>query len=203
VLELYLVRHGATSWNESGYCQGRKDVPLSEGGRTQAALLRDALCGVDFDHAYASPLCRAKETARILGAEPEILEDLYEIDRGHWEGHPMDEVKRRWGKLYQAWYADPAGHEMPGGESFDEFWERAQRALDAVSRHESGRVLVCGHKAINRAMIARALNMPTSKVWPIPQPQLGLSIIVREAGVWRAEKLGDASHLPDKLRSES
>ena len=42
VLELYLVRHGATSWNESGYCQGRKDVPLSEGGRTQAALLRDA-----------------------------------------------------------------------------------------------------------------------------------------------------------------
>ena len=115
----------------------------------------------------------------------------------------MDEVKRRWGKLYKAWYADPVGHGMPGGESFDDFWERARRAFEAVSVGDSGRVLVCGHKAINRAMIARALNMATSEVWPIPQPQLGLSVIVRENGEWRAERLGDASHLPETLRSES
>ena len=49
------------------------------------------------------------ETARLLGCEPEILPDLIEIDRGHWEGHEGPEIKRRWGNLWSRWYDDPAG----------------------------------------------------------------------------------------------
>ena len=203
MLTLVLVRHGATAWNENAYCQGRKDVPLSALGKKQVTLLKEAQSGLVFDRAYASPLGRALETARLLGYEPDVLDDLAEIDRGHWEGHPMDEVKRRWGKLYRSWYEDPAGLVLPGGEAFDDFWVRAQRALDAVCTAADGRVLVCAHKAINRAIIARALGMKTAEVWPIPQPQASRSVLVLEAGSWRAEALGSADHLPEDLRSEN
>ena len=67
---LVLVRHGATSWNASGYCQGHKDVPLSEAGARQIELLREQLSRFEFDRAYASPLIRAQQTCEGIGYEP-------------------------------------------------------------------------------------------------------------------------------------
>ncbi|MHC4930571.1 MAG: histidine phosphatase family protein [Planctomycetota bacterium] len=200
---LVLVRHGATAWNENGYCQGRKDVPLSSRGREQAARTSEALAHLSFDRVFASPLDRAQETARHIRGDPEILEDLIEIDRGHWEGHEMSEVRRRWGKLCKVWYDDPTGETMPGGESFDGLWERAGRLLNRLEDCEAEWVLACGHKAVNRVLLARALDRPAKGVWQIPQPQACCSVLVREGGGWRAERIGDVSHLPDELRSDS
>jgi broad specificity phosphatase PhoE len=203
VLNVVLVRHGATSWNEQGYCQGHKDVQLSERGREQARRLRAFLGEPEFDHAFASPLRRAQETARLLGSEPEVLADLTEIDRGHWEGHPAAEIERRWGKLHRAWYADPRGLSMPGGEAFDDLWERAGRVLAHWEGLGEGRVLACAHKAVNRVIVARALGRSSAGVWGIPQPQACRNVLVHEDGTWRAERIGDTAHLPDEMRSES
>ena len=210
VLTLVLLRHGATAWNESGYCQGRRDVPLADAGRAQALRLRDAFAGRPFDLVLASPLGRAVETARIAtGRNPSILEDLMEIDRGHWEGHVAEEIRRRWGKLHKAWYEDPKGLAMPGGESFDELWDRAGRVLGAVEETGKGLVLACGHKAINRVIIARALGRPTAGVWQIPQPQACRTELARDEDSrststrWECVMLADVSHLPRELRSDS
>jgi broad specificity phosphatase PhoE len=203
VLTLVLVRHAATSWNENQYCQGHQDVPLSERGRRQMELLAEALADLAFDHVYASPLSRARESARLLGYEPEIVPDLTEIDRGHWEGHPVEEIQRRWSKLRRAWYDDPTGLAMPGGERFDDLWQRAQRVLDLVSAAGGRRILACAHKAINRVLIARALGRPAQGVWGIPQPQACRTVLHHEAGAWRAEIIGDVSHLPAGLRSDT
>ena len=198
---LILVRHGATNWNASHFCQGHKDVALNETGRRQIELLQRALSGYEIDRAFASPLQRAQETCRILGPEPAVLDDLIEIDRGHWEGHEMEETRRRWGKFVKQWYDDPAGLTMPGGEAFDDLWERAGR-LEAQLAGE-GVTLACAHKAINRVLIARLLGRPTKGVWQIPAPQGSCSILVKQDGAWRAEKIGDVSHLPEVLRSDS
>ncbi|MHC4339739.1 MAG: histidine phosphatase family protein [Planctomycetota bacterium] len=200
---LVLVRHGATAWNENGYCQGRKDVPLSARGREQAERLSEAVSALAFDAVYASPLGRAHETALLIRGEPEILDDLIEIDRGHWEGHEMSEVRRRWGKLCKVWYDDPTGESMPGGESFDDLWERAGRLLGRLEDCGAGSLLACGHKAINRVLLARALGRPAKGLWQIPQPQACCSVLVREGERWRAERIGDVSHLSDELRSDS
>ena len=197
-----VVRHGETHWNASGLSQGHKDVPLSENGERQITLLRESLGDRTFDAAFASPLQRAQQTARLLGAEPEVLDDLIEIDRGHWEGHAPDEIKRRWGKLHKQWYDDPAGLGMPGGEEFDDFWERAGRLLTRLDQ-EDGTVLACAHKALNRVLIARMTGHPTKGVWQIPQPQSSCNILVRDGEGWRAEQIGDVTHLPPELRSES
>ena len=35
---IFLVRHGQTEWNKSLVFRGRRDVPLSEEGKTEASL---------------------------------------------------------------------------------------------------------------------------------------------------------------------
>lgn len=199
---LLLVRHGATAWNERGLCQGRRDVPLSEAGRRQAERLREALRGEEFDRVFSSPLARAVETARILGHEPLLLPDLVEIDRGEWEGLAPGEIEERDPLLHARWYADPTGLSMPRGEAFAALWERAGRAL-AFLESGGGRVLAVGHKAINRVVIARALGKEAKGVWGIAQPQACRTDLVAGDGGYRAELVGDASHLPPELRSDT
>ncbi|MFI5401799.1 MAG: histidine phosphatase family protein [Planctomycetota bacterium] len=198
---LLLVRHGATAWNERGLCLGRRDLPLSDAGRRQAELLRDALRGRGFDRVFSSPLARAVETARILGHEPVLLPDLVEIDRGEWEGRLPGEIEARDPLLRARWYADPTGLAMPGGEAFEALWERAGRALAFLSDGQ-GAVLAVGHKAINRVLIARALGKEAKGVWGIAQPQACLTELVSLGKGWRAEAVGDARHLPLELRSD-
>jgi len=200
---LVLVRHGATNWNASGYCQGRKDVPLSDVGRSQVELLRDELAGYRFDRVFSSPLLRARQTAEGIGYEPEVLPDLIEIDRGHWEGHDGEEIKRRWGKLHKEWYDDPAGLAMPGGESFDDLWARVERVARRLDDEPAATILAAAHKAFNRVLIAVMTGLPTKGVWQIPQPQACCNVLVRTDGGWKATRVGDVAHLPPELRSSS
>ena len=200
---LVLVRHGATVWNASGYCQGHKDVALSDVGQRQVELLRDELADYRFDRAFASPLLRAQQTAQGIGYEPEILPDLIEIDRGHWEGHEPDEIKRRWGKLHKQWYDDPAGLGMPGGESFDDLWVRAEQVARRLQEEPGGTILAAAHKALNRVLIAVMTGLPTKGVWQIPQPQASCNVLVRTDTGWNATLVGDVAHLPPELRSSS
>jgi len=202
-VKLLLVRHGATTWNERGLCLGRRDIPLSGTGRRQAELLGRALKGERFDRVFASPLLRAIETARLLGHEPEVLEDLTEIDRGAWEGLLPGEIEARYARLHARWYEDPRGLAMPDGEPFDDLWERAGRVLAFLGK-AGGLVLAVGHKALNRVVIARALGLDSKGVWGIKQPQACLTELVPGAagGRFRAVRTGDVGHLPPELRSD-
>ena len=72
-MELYIVRHGTTSWNEQKKLQGSADIQLNEEGRKVAALTGEALKNVSFDKIYTSPLKRARQTAKITGSGNLIL----------------------------------------------------------------------------------------------------------------------------------
>jgi len=151
----------------------------------------------------SSPAVRARQTAEGIGYEPEVLPDLIEIDRGHWEGHEADEIQRRWGKLHKQWYDDPTGLAMPGGEAFDDLWARAGRVARRLEQEPGATILAAAHKAMNRVLVAVMTGLPSKGVWQIPQPQACCNVLVRTDDGWKATRVGDVSHLPPELRSSS
>ena len=89
--DLYLVRHGQTELNVQNILQGWQDSPLTERGREQALATRAAFeaRGISFDHAYTSPLGRARHTAELIVGENlpiEPVDDLREWRLGTLEG---------------------------------------------------------------------------------------------------------------------
>lgn len=92
-----LIRHGPTDWNEQKRLQGRADRPLSDAGRQKVGTWRlpEEFHGFDW---YASPLTRARETARLLDIEFEIEHSIVEMDWGAWEGFTRDELLAKYGQ---------------------------------------------------------------------------------------------------------
>lgn len=77
---LFLIRHGATAWNEQGRLQGWADVPLSKAGRRQAVSVGEAIAATATpDRIVTSPLRRAVETARIVA---DRIDAVIETDPG-------------------------------------------------------------------------------------------------------------------------
>lgn len=54
-LQIYLIRHGRTEWNEKGLLQGWGDSPLTEQGIIGAKLTSKALADIPFSACYSKP----------------------------------------------------------------------------------------------------------------------------------------------------
>lgn len=152
---LLLLRHGPTHWNETKRVQGRGDVPLSESGRAEVATWRvpAEFQGLGW---VTSPLIRAVETARLLGAgDPPSDRRLVEMDWGEWEGRHLDALRRELGDLMRAWEAKGLDFCAPGGESPRQVQARVIPFLAERAALGSGAVAVA-HKGVIRAVYALA-----------------------------------------------
>lgn len=89
-MNLYVVRHGQTSWNVQGLVQGLTDIELNSTGIEQANQVADQLKNIDFVAIYASPLKRTIETAKLINKyhNSNIITDNRIIERsfGNFEG---------------------------------------------------------------------------------------------------------------------
>jgi broad specificity phosphatase PhoE len=151
--QLWLVRHGATDWAESGRHTGRTDIPLNEMGREQAVTLGERLRGHTFALVLTSPLSRAADTARLAGFGDAVVmdDDLREWDYGDVEGMRTDEIRERrpgWTIWTGPW---------SGGETIDDVAARADRVLARV-RDVDGDVLAFSHGHLLRVLAARWLG---------------------------------------------
>ena len=151
--QLWLVRHGATDWAESGRHTGRTDIPLNETGRAQAVTLGERLRGHTFALVLTSPLSRAADTARLagFGDAAVIDDDLREWDYGDVEGMRTDEIRKR----HPGWtiWTGP----WSGGETIDDVAARADRVLARV-RDVDGDVLAFSHGHLLRVLAGRWLG---------------------------------------------
>lgn len=151
---LLVLRHGPTDWNERGVIQGRADPPLSPDGRVRVAAWR---IPVDCQSArwIASPLLRAMDTARLMGATPEPEPRLVEMHWGAWEGRSLAALR-----------ADPAADMMrreasgldfqpPGGESYRMVQHRLLTLLQELGAADGETIAVC-HKGVMQALYALA-----------------------------------------------
>jgi broad specificity phosphatase PhoE len=153
-MEILLVRHGETEWSRDRKHTGHTDIPLTETGRREAAMLRDELAGRGFARVLSSPLSRALETCRLagLGDAVELTDDLREWDYGEYEGITTAEIRE--GR--PGWYLWRDG--CPGGEAAAEVGRRVDRVIASLSGVE-GDVALFAHGHVLRVLTARWLGL--------------------------------------------
>ncbi|WIB58995.1 histidine phosphatase family protein [Curtobacterium sp. MCLR17_007] len=127
--ELVLVRHGETEWSKSGQHTGRTDITLTDAGIEQAERAGRFLADREFALALSSPLRRARDTAALIGVDPDIDEDLYEWDYGAYEGLTTPQIKVQRHGPWDLWTDGVPAGDTPG-ESAAEVRVRAERVLD-------------------------------------------------------------------------
>jgi probable phosphoglycerate mutase len=132
--EIWLIRHGETEWSRSGAHTGRTDLPLTEAGRRNAAVVGRWLAGRAFSLVLTSPLARARDTCRLAGYgdAAKVEPNLCEWDYGDYEGRTSADICRE-NPGWSIWAAGPLH-----GETIAQVGTRAQAVLDRVLSPEGG-----------------------------------------------------------------
>jgi probable phosphoglycerate mutase len=153
---LLLVRHGQSTWNAEGRCQGQSlgAGGLTAAGEAQALATAEELAkklaeGTEplADAVLASDLLRARHTAEIiadvLGLPIRLDAGLREQSLGELEGRlytePFGDATVQ-GTIDELW-RDPF-RVPPGGESVADLYHRVQATLTRLSKQDAGRTLV-------------------------------------------------------------
>jgi probable phosphoglycerate mutase len=144
-LQLWLVRHGETTYSASKRVAGWSDPPLTDNGRNQAEALRPVIDGRHFDGVWSSDLRRAVESARLAWGEPRTDRRLRECDFGALEGCTYEEAD----STYREVFHEFRDFQAPDGESHEIF---QRRVLDFVRSLEPGRHLLFVHGGVVRVL---------------------------------------------------
>lgn len=157
--QILLIRHGESTANLLNVVDGGDgmNAPLTSDGRAQARKA-GAYIRVQYPDAvalYSSPLLRANETAKEIGAiaglDVVVDSGLAEGNIGAWNGRPIDHPD------WQLLHDDPDYREH-GGESPRQLAIRSSQTLVKIAEtHLTQRVLVVTHGATIRAALAQLL----------------------------------------------
>ena len=144
-MRLHFLRHGMTEASEKRLYCGHTDLPLSEQGRSDLAMLKETIIYPKADIYITSGLTRACKTLYILyNREPDlIMEEFKEIDFGNFEMKSHEDLKDE--PEYQRWINDGS---CPGGESRDVFRNRVMTGLDKLSALDAESAVVICHGGV-------------------------------------------------------
>jgi len=151
--QVYMIRHGETTWNAEGRWAGKANPPLSDRGREQALEACDQLKRLGVARAYSSPLVRAKETAAIIAGQLDIplqepIPGFAEWDIGDISGMTSQEIEHMYPDLLEPW-RQGRRIEPPGAEPWDAFVRRVLASFEHIDR---GKSLLVVHEGVLRAV---------------------------------------------------
>ncbi len=192
-LELVVVRHGLTAWNQERRYQGHRDVPLLFPQALEGLnRLRDSVAGGSFDAVHCSDLTRCRQTLAHLregrDAGDGVVYDarLRELDFGDYEGRCHDQLKDD--PSYRAWIDSRGERPTPGGESIFALRERLNGWLGEVFAAARGaghrRVLAVTHGGVIRELRRR---FETIDFWEgdVVHAQGRHFVLVNSSGGWQ------------------
>lgn len=205
--KVYLIRHGKTQWNlESRYQGANGDSPLLKDSYREIELLASSLQRIPFEHAYTSPLKRARVTAQALlnHLNPEIPltidSRLKEFNLGKMEGMHFEDVAAKWPEVLKNFrhHPDKYDESLVEGESFLEVIARFRAAIEEYCRqYPNGNILVISHGAALNAAINALIGTPLTHL----KDRGGLSntsttiLITNDGRHFELEKWNDTSYL--------
>ena len=157
-MNIFLLRHGETDWNQEERLQGHMDIPLNQNGRTQishaAEILSDLHPGIDL--IVSSPLSRAYESAEIVAdrlayekaniiIEPLLIERCFGAGEGLTIGERCEKYTN---DIY------------PGMESLEDMLQRARFVFEKIvtTYADKQNILIAAHGAILYAIVTAITN---------------------------------------------
>jgi len=184
LINLYIARHGETTWNVEGRIQGRSDPGLSPKGQQQSVALLEQLKDRSLAAIYTSSLQRSILTAQPVANQFSLPirkeSELDEIAFGILEGrnlYQFDEVtKSEWERFKD----DRFNYRIPGAENYTDVANRIKPFIEKTLReHEGEEVLIVGHRVVNRLLIGMLMEYPLEWVLKIEQTHDCLYLIQR------------------------
>ena len=182
-MKIWLLRHGATAYNDSRRYQGCGDIPLSPHGLAALKL-------ADFDPGtvYVSPLRRAKQTAAVLFPEAELVDvpNFREMDFGAFEGRNFQELSDD--PDYRLWVEGGCTGKTPGGESRAAFSDRVCRAfaplVEAALDAGKPQLVILAHGGTQMAALER-YALPRRDYFDWCGPLAGGFVLETDTGTWQ------------------
>ncbi|MEW6102690.1 MAG: histidine phosphatase family protein [bacterium] len=197
-MELYLIRHGESTWNRDDRVQGQSNPCLSEKGKKQAELLKNRLSGISFDFVYSSHLRRAYDTAKIsFDGRYKIERDkrLSEINLGVWEGISAKKLFKESGE-FRSWFEKTSEITPENGESLFEFRDRVISFFNELMKNKKEKKgLIFTHSGVIGIFLAHFLEMNLNKVWSIPTSNGSITIVNMTNPFFTLITFNDTSHL--------
>ncbi|WP_448379664.1 histidine phosphatase family protein [Gloeomargarita sp.] len=206
-LHLYLLRHGETTFSQTGgYC-GHLDPELTPEGQQMAMEFAQAYRHLPWQAVFTSPMRRAVATAEPLaqavGLPVQVRDGLKEGYYGLWEGQTPEWVKQHYLEDYIRWMTEPAWNSPTGGETAVQIATRAMAVIAEIeANYTEGPVLVVSHKATLRIILCSLLGIDLGRY------RDRINVLVASVSLVRftqygplLELMGDRSHLSPALRA--
>jgi broad specificity phosphatase PhoE len=185
-VNVYIARHGETTWNAVGRYQGRLDTPLSPLGHAQARALAGALEPKHIERIISSPLSRCVDTAmplaKDIGVPIETDPLLLEIAHGTWQGRYRDEIARTEPELYRTWREHPERVKFEGGESLADVAARWKQFIDAFDPRVN--TLIVTHDIVVKLAILERTGRPMTELRHVRAHNAGYAWFEVSDGVW-------------------
>ena len=147
-MNIFVMRHGTTVWNEKGITQGRTNNRLSQDGKKLVEDVAKQYKDEKFDVIVCSPLTRTVQTANIMNKyhKTKTIRDdcLLEIDQGIFTGRKWKSLTDEEKKLKKE------RAKQTGMESYDEAFERAEQFIKRIKTNydKYNSILVVTHNII-------------------------------------------------------
>ncbi|MCM1272902.1 MAG: histidine phosphatase family protein [Clostridium sp.] len=172
-MELYIVRHGQTLWNQGKRLQGSTDISLNDNGRELAIKTGQALADTTIDIIYSSPLKRAYETATLIRGDRDIEirtdDRIKELSFGHFEGESFSELLKDDSLTFQYFFKKPHLYQAADdGETLEHLIERAGQFMSEVIEpleKKCERVMIVAHGALNKAIMSYIKKHSVEYFW--------------------------------------
>ncbi|MEG4804774.1 histidine phosphatase family protein [Microcoleus sp. ARI1-B5] len=207
-LKIYFVRHGETTYSQTGGFCGAIDPELTPAGSQMAEQFAATYAKLPWNAVYVSPMKRTIATAKPLcdavGIEMQLRDGLREINYGDWEGKTVEAVKKDYEEDYINWLTEPAWNAPTnGGETSVEIASRSSLVIAEIQeKYKNGNVLVVSHKATIRIILCSLLGIDLGSYRNrIAALAASISIVKFDVRGPMLEVLGDRSHLDENLRN--
>ena len=173
-MELHLIRHGQTNWNEERRAQGQSESELTYKGKVQALELGKKISHMKFDQIFCSSSLRTRQTAELIfpnqALNIQYLDSLKEIFLGSWEGRLYKDIEIANPESHKHFWEEPHLFDLRGAENFYQLQKRAINTVQEITKDfASKKVVIVSHGALIKSLLCDAEQKPLKELWSPPR----------------------------------